>query len=220
MSARWQGSAAVTTGKDRAAPTVPGRQQRPWKLRLGLARCRARPVRARPCMRQGTGFGGLPPCIEPHLWTRLTSSSLYGEPWQAHGSRLMAHSSPWLPIAANLRRGHGSVKSLPEGTPKALLTGSARAGQYRSGSQGAASAKLCIWRTIYVPGDPGSSLFAPADRRLARRSGSPSGSGGEAAASAARAARPGRLEDVKKVLTGARVWQCPAPLDVRHSGST
>lgn len=38
----------------------------------------------------------------------------------------------------------------------------------------------------------------------ARRSGSPSGSGGEAAASAARAARPGRLEDVKKVLTEAR----------------
>ena len=55
---------------------------------------------------------------------------------------------------------------------------------------------LRLWRPLGLP------LFAPADRREARRSGSASGSAGEAAASAARAARPGRLEDVKKVLTG------------------
>jgi hypothetical protein len=47
-------------------------------------------------------------------------------------------------------------------------------------------------------------LFAPADRRWRRCSGSVSGSGGVRAVLAARAARPGRLETVQKILTGLR----------------
>ena len=44
-------------------------------------------------------------------------------------------------------------------------------------------------------------LFAPADRRWRRRSGSASGSGGVRAVAAARAARRAALKTVKKVLT-------------------
>jgi hypothetical protein len=44
-------------------------------------------------------------------------------------------------------------------------------------------------------------IFAPADRRWRRRSGSASGSEGERAEAAARAARRGRLETVQKVCT-------------------
>ena len=47
---------------------------------------------------------------------------------------------------------------------------------------------------------PELSLFAPADRRWRRRSGSASGSGGVRAESAARAARRAALKDVQKVL--------------------
>jgi hypothetical protein len=51
----------------------------------------------------------------------------------------------------------------------------------------------------------GTSLFAPADRRWACPAWSPSGAPGVAAVSAVRAARPGRLEDVKEVVTGILV---------------
>jgi hypothetical protein len=69
-------------------------------------------------------------------------------------------------------------------------------------------------------GGPGFCVFAPADRRWRRRSGSASGSGGVRAELAARAARPGRLETVQKVLTRKSGSRCPVPLDARHGGLT
>jgi hypothetical protein len=75
------------------------------------------------------------------------------------------------------------------------LTGSDRPGQFRQREQGRPT---CTDETCCMSSGPSFMLFAPADRRWPGRSGSASGSEGQGAVAAARAARRAALKTYRK----------------------